>query len=252
MGFETCGPNEAMVVSGLCHDTPVMIPGGRIWVWPVIQRIQRMSLNIMTLQFTSDHVNTKQGVPISCVGVAQVKIESRNQNMLSTACTHFLGKSEETIRNIALETMEGHQRAIMGQMTVEEIYRDRKAFSVKVFEVASTDLLNMGIFVVSYTLKDVRDRDGYLKALGMGRTAQVKRDARIGEATAKMESTIKEAEAEQRRMMSKFENDTLIAEAKREYDLRKAANDQEVQTQKAISDLARALQDAKTKQASEE
>jgi len=248
MGFETCGPNEAMVVSGLCHDTPVMIPGGRIWVWPVIQRIQRISLNTMTLQITSDHVNTKQGVPISCVGVAQVKIESRNQTMLSTACTHFLGKSEETIRNIALETMEGHQRAIMGQMTVEEIYRDRKAFSVKVFEVASTDLLNMGIFVVSYTLKDIRDRDGYLKALGMGRTAQVKRDARIGEATAKMESTIKEAEAEQRRMMSKFENDTLIAEAKREYDLRKAANDQEVQTQKAISDLARALQDAKTKQ----
>jgi len=97
-------------------------------------------------------------------------------------------------------------------------------------------------------LKDIRDRDGYLKALGMGRTAQVKRDARIGEATAKMESTIKEAEAEQQRMMSKFENDTLIAEAKREYDLRKAANDQEVQTQKAISDLARALQDAKTKQ----
>ena len=62
-------------------------------------------------------------------------------------------QDEETIRNIALETMEGHQRAIMGQMTVEEIYQDRKAFSVKVFEVASTDLMNMGIFVVSYTLK---------------------------------------------------------------------------------------------------
>jgi len=248
MGFETSGPNEAMVVSGCGYSSPCMIPGGRVWVWPIIQRIQRISLNTMTLQITSDHVNTKQGVPISCIGVAQVKIESRNQQMLSTACTHFLGKSEETIRNIALETMEGHQRAIMGQMTVEEIYRDRKTFSVKVFEVASTDLLNMGIFVVSYTLKDIRDRDGYLKALGMGRTAQVKRDARIGEATAKMESTIKESEAEQQRMMSKFENDTLIAEAKREYDLRKAANDQEVQTQKAISDLARALQDAKTKQ----
>ena len=73
----------------------------------------------------------------------------------------------------------------------------------KVFEVASTDLMNMGIFVVSYTLKDIRDRDGYLKALGMGRTAQVKRDARIGEAHAKMEAQMKEAEAEQERMMSK-------------------------------------------------
>ena len=63
--------------------------------------------------------------------------------------------------------------------------------------------MNMGIFVVSYTLKDIRDRDGYLKALGMGRTAQVKRDARIGEAHAKMEAQMKEAEAEQERMMSK-------------------------------------------------
>jgi len=71
--------------------------------------------------------------------------------------------------------MEGHQRAIMGQMTVEEIVKERKAFGIKVFEVASTDLLNMGIQVVSYTLKDIRDRNGYLKALGSGRSAQVKR-----------------------------------------------------------------------------
>merc|ERR1711990_1033547 len=204
--------------------------------------------NTMTLQITSDHVNTKQGVPISCIGVAQVKIESRNDDMLRQACAHFLGKTEDAIRNIALETMEGHQRAIMGQMTVEEIVKERKAFGIKVFEVASTDLLNMGIQVVSYTLKDIRDRNGYLKALGSGRSAQVKRDARIGEATAKKNSSIKEAEAEEQRMKSKFENDTLIAEAKRDYDLRQAANDQEVKMQKAISDLARNLQDAKTKQ----
>merc|ERR1712048_763525 len=160
---------------------------------------------------------------------------------------HFLGKEEE-IRNIALETMEGHQRAIMGTMTVEQIYQDRKEFSKQVFEVASTDMINMGITVVSYTLKDIRDRDGYLKALGMGRTAEVKRDARIGEAVANMESSIKEAEAEQERMMSKFANDTLIAEAKRDFDLRKAENDKEVMTQKAISDLAKQLQEAKTRQ----
>jgi len=248
MGFETSGPNEAMCVSGCGHSQPTLISGGRVWVWPIIQRIQRLSLNTMTLQITSDHVNTKQGVPISCIGVAQVKIESRNDDMLRQACAHFLGKTEDAIRNIALETMEGHQRAIMGQMTVEEIVKERKAFGIKVFEVASTDLLNMGIQVVSYTLKDIRDRNGYLKALGSGRSAQVKRDARIGEATAKKNSSIKEAEAEEQRMKSKFENDTLIAEAKRDYDLRQAANDQEVKTQKAISDLARNLQDAKTKQ----
>lgn len=248
MGFETCGPNEAMVVSGCGYPNPLMIPGGRVWVWPIINRIQRISLNAMTLHIKSEHVNTQRGVPISCIGVAQVKIESRNDKMLATACMHFLGKEEEEIRNIALETMEGHQRAIMGTMTVEQIYQDRKEFSKQVFEVASTDMINMGITVVSYTLKDIKDRDGYLKALGMGRTAEVKRDARIGEAVANMESNIKEAEAEQARMKSKFQNDTLIAQAKRDYDLRKAANDQEVMTQKAISDLAKQLQEAKTRQ----
>ena len=135
---------------------------------------------------------------------------------------------------VALETLEGHQRAIMGSMTVEEIYRDRKKFSKAVFEVASSDLVNMGITVVSYTLKDIRDEEGYLKALGLARTAEVKRDARIGEAEARRDAQIKEAIAEEERMASRLLNDTEIAKAKRDFELKKAAYDVEVQT-KVIS-----------------
>merc|ERR1719229_1510763 len=138
---------------------------------------------------------------------------------------------------IAKETLEGHQRAIMGSMTVEEIYRDRKKFSKAVFEVASSDLVNMGITVVSYTLKDIRDEEGYLKALGLARTAEVKRDAKI-----------KEAIAEEQRMASRLMNDTEIAKAKRDFELKKAAYDVEVQTKKAEAELAYELQAAKTKQ----
>lgn len=79
--------------------------------------------------------------------------------MLLAACEQFLGKTETEIQHIALVTLEGHQRAIMGSMTVEEIYKDRKKFSKQVFEVASSDLVNMGITVVSYTLKDIRDEE---------------------------------------------------------------------------------------------
>lgn len=79
--------------------------------------------------------------------------------MLLAACEQFLGKTEHEIQHIALVTLEGHQRAIMGSMTVEEIYKDRKKFSKQVFEVASSDLVNMGITVVSYTLKDIRDEE---------------------------------------------------------------------------------------------
>ncbi|XP_050360547.1 flotillin-1 isoform X1 [Nymphalis io] len=247
-GFVTCGPNEALVVSGCCYSKPLLVPGGRAFVWPAIQRVQRISLNTMTLQVESPTVYTSQGVPISVTGIAQVKIQGQNAEMLLSACEQFLGKSEQEIQHIALVTLEGHQRAIMGSMTVEEIYKDRKIFSKKVFEVASSDLINMGITVVSYTLKDIRDEEGYLKALGMARTAEVKRDARIGEAEAQAEAKIKEAMAEEQRMAARFLNDTEIAKAQRDFELKKAAYDVEVQTKKAEAEMAYELQAAKTKQ----
>ncbi|KAK2583390.1 hypothetical protein KPH14_009378 [Odynerus spinipes] len=314
-GFVTCGPNEALVVSGCCYSKPLLVPGGRVFVWPILQQVQKISLNTMTLQVESPTVYTSQGVPISVTGIAQVKIQGQNEEMLSTACEQFLGKNEDEIHNIALVTLEGHQRAIMGSMTVEEIYKDRKKFSKEVFEVASSDLVNMGITVVSYTLKDIRDEEGakhrilkhqtneicgvlrmlalimhnfsvhicsnffcnktlismyaftflglnqsqklislslpfagYLKALGMARTAEVKRDARIGEAEARRDAQIREAIAEEQRMAARFLNDTEIAKAQRDFELKKAAYDVEVQTKKAEAEMAFELQAAKTKQ----
>lgn len=247
-GFVTCGPNEALVVSGCCHRKPLLVPGGRAFVWPGIQYVQRLQLNTMTLQVLSANVNSGQGVSISVTGIAQVKIQGQNEEMLLAACEQFLGKGEDEIQQVAMETLEGHQRAIMGSMTVEEIYKDRKKFSKGVFEVASSDLVNMGITVVSYTLKDIRDDMGYLKALGMARTAEVKRDARIGEAEAKKDAQIKEAIAEEQRMAARLLNDTEIAKSKRDFELKKAEYDMEVQTKKAEAELAYELQAAKTKQ----
>jgi len=248
----TSGPNEAMVVSGCAYSRPLMVPGGRVWVWPICQQLQRISLNVMTLTIHSRGVNTKKGVPISCKGVAQVKIQGSSQEMLANACMQFLGKSEGEIQAIALETLEGHQRAIMGNMTVEEIYQDRKTFAKNVFEVASLDLINMGITVVSYTLKDVTDSEGYLRALGQKRTAEVKRDAEIGEAENSRDAGMKKSVANQEKMKAKYENDTAIAEAKRDFELKKASYDQEVQTEKAKSQLAYELQSAISKQAIKE
>lgn len=206
----------------------------------------------MTLQIQSDHVYTQHGVPINVTGIAQVKVQGQNQEMLQAACQQFIGKAENDIRKIAHETLEGHQRAIMGNMTVEEIYRDRKKFAKAVFEVASSDLVNMGISVVSYTIKDIKDGEGYLKALGMPRTAQVKRDARMGEAEARRDAGIKEALAEEQRLAARYVNDIEIAKAQRDYELKKASYDQEVQAKKAQSELAYNLQAAKTKQAIKE
>nr|CAH8833849.1 unnamed protein product [Trichobilharzia regenti] len=247
-GFNTCGPNEAMVVSGCFYKRPLLVPGGRVFVWPGIQRIERIPLNTMTLIIESPRIYTQLGVPITVTGVAQVKINGTNREMLAAACEQFLGKSENEIREIAQETLEGHQRAIMGNMTVEEIYKDRKKFSKAVFEVASSDLVNMGISVVSFTLKDIKDDEGYLNSLGLARTAQVKCDARIGEAEARRDAGIKEAEAEKQRVAGRLSNDIEIAKCKRDFELKNASYEKEVQARKAESELAYELQAAKVKQ----
>ncbi|CAG7726937.1 unnamed protein product [Allacma fusca] len=248
-GFVTCGPNHALVVSGFFHAKPLLVAGGRTFVWPMIQQVQEISLKTMTLHIESAKVYTALGVPINVIGVAQVKIQGQNKEMLLTACEQFLGRSKiEEIEKVALETLEGHQRAIMGSMTVEEIYKDRKKFSKNVYEVASVDLMNMGITIISYTLTDVSDDHGYLKSLGMGRTAEVKRDARIGEAEAQRDSRIKKAIALEEEMAAKYLNDTEIAKAKRDYELKKSTYDSEVNTKKAEAEIAYALQVAKTQQ----
>ncbi|XP_071519695.1 flotillin-1 isoform X5 [Panulirus ornatus] len=247
-GFVTCGPNEALVISGCCLKKPLLVPGGRAFVWPTVQQVQRISLNVMTLNVESPRVYTAQGVPISVTGIAQVKVQGQYEEMLLAACEQFLGKNETEIQQVALETLEGHQRAIMGSMSVEEIYKDRKKFNQNVFEVASSDLINMGITVLSYTLKDIHDDEGYLDALGMARTAEVKRDARIGEAEATKDAQIKEAIAEEERMASKYLNDTEIAKAQRDFELKKATYDMEVQAKATEAELAYELQAAKTRQ----
>ncbi|XP_038140213.1 flotillin-1b [Cyprinodon tularosa] len=250
--FYTCGPNEAMVVSGCGRSPPLMIAGGRVFVFPCIQKIQRITLNTLTLNVKSDKVYTRHGVPISVTGIAQVKIQGQNKEMLAAACQMFMGKSETEVTQIALETLEGHQRAIIAHLTVEEIYQDRKKFSEQVFKVASSDLVNMGIGVVSYTLKDVHDDQDYLHSLGKARTAQVQKDARIGEAQYKRDAVIREAHAMQEKVSAQYKNEIEMAKAQRDYELKKASYDIEVNSKKAESEMAYQLQVAKTKQRIEE
>merc|ERR1719259_382215 len=201
----------------------------------------------MTLEVRSHRVYTEKGVPISVIGTAQVKINGEHQDMLEKAAEQFGGKHPDEIQRICLETMEGHQRAIMGNMTVEEIYRERKVFSENVFKQASKNLYEMGIQVISYTIKDIRDEGGYLASLGKDQEAQVQKDAKIGEAEANRDAGIAEAKAEEQRMEAKLKNDTEIAESKRDFELKKATYDTEVNTAKAEAEMAYKLQEAKVR-----
>merc|ERR1711988_411177 len=201
----------------------------------------------MTLNPVCENVETAQGVPLTVTGVAQVKI-MKNADLLQTASEQILGKKEHEIKSTVLQTLEGHLRAILGTLTVEEVYKDRDQFASLVREVAAPDVGRMGIEVLSFTIKDVYDNVTYLASLGKAQTAAVKRDAEIGVAQANRDAGIREAECEKAAMDVKYNTDTKIEDNSRAFKLQKANFDKEVNTAKAEAQLAHELQAAKIQQ----
>jgi flotillin len=180
-------------------------------------------------------------VPVTVEGVAQVKVGSDEVSII-TAAEQFLSKSTKEIQNVALQTLEGHLRAILGTLSVEEIYRDRDKFAQRVQEVSALDMQNMGLNIVSFTIKNIHDAQGYLDALGQARIAEVKRDAAIGQANAQRDANIQSARARQEGQTAVLEAETKIAESQKDYAVQKAAYDAEVNRKKAESELAYLLQ----------
>merc|ERR1719481_196432 len=201
----------------------------------------------MTLNPVCDNVETKQGVPLTVTGVAQVKI-MKDKQFLGIAAEQFLGKKEEEITDTILQTLEGHLRAILGTLTVEEVYKDRDQFANLVRDIAKPDVGKMGIEILSFTIKDVYDNVDYLASLGKSQTAAVKRDAEIGVAQANRDAGIREAECEKSAMDIKYSTDTKIEDNSRAFKLQKANFDKEVNSAKAEAQLAYELQAAKIQQ----
>ncbi len=147
---------------------------------------------------------------------------------LRKALEQFLGKSQQEIHSTLLETLSGHTRAILASLTVEEIYGDREMFARLVREIASPDLAKFGISILSFTIKDISDKQNYLASLGSTQTAVVKRDADIGIAEANRDASIARAQCEQKRKEARYEADSNIANAARDFQTRSAGFDQEV------------------------
>uniref|UniRef100_A0A8V1AMJ3 Flotillin n=3 Tax=Gallus gallus TaxID=9031 RepID=A0A8V1AMJ3_CHICK len=210
-------------------------------------KVGRISLEIMTLQPRCEDVETAEGVALTVTGVAQVKIMTEKE-LLAVACEQFLGKNVQDVKNVVLQTLEGHLRSILGTLTVEQIYQDRDQFAKLVREVAAPDVGRMGIEILSFTIKDVYDKVDYLSSLGKTQTAAVRRDADIGVAEAERDAGIREAECKKEMLDVKFMADTKIADSRRAFELQKAAFTEEVNIKTAEAQLAYELQSAREQQ----
>lgn len=279
----TAGPNTALVKSTGRKDVRVVI-GGRMFSIPIIQRVDTLSLALRTITVHTRNGLTVNGVNVDVTSACQVKIQGwttvndasalmstgsdtasrqRQQNggagqlqkglnidaaAIRLAAQHFLGKNDTEIEDAIQKTIAGHQRAIIGSLTVEELYRDREAFCKRVLDLISSDMRNMGLVVVSYTVAEITDINGYIDALGVTQTETVKREAMEGaalhQAAAKSRAAKEDAQAhldvnEQTQRKIQSDKERAVTEAKAQETVQR-----QVAVQKKAHDISSAEQDA--------
>ena len=201
--YRKAGPNEALIIFGgfgkrdpQGNKMPRIIKGGGGIVWPIIESYEVLSLELMTIDIIANKNYTITGVPINVDSVAQIKVRGDDVS-ISTAAERFLSMGMRQVMEIAKQTLEGHLRAIVGTLTVEEIYKDRDMFTSKVQEVAASDMANMGLSIDSFTLRDIQDEEGYLFITGRTKDLIIRGGENIstGEIEDVLESHPKIAEA---------------------------------------------------------
>ena len=245
--YRRVGPNRALIVYGK-GGTQVITGGGRI-VMPMIQSARELSMELVSLDVApQNNLYTSQGVAVMVEAVAQIKVKADPES-IKTAAEQLLTKTPEEREGLIRLVMEGHLRGIVGQLTVEQIVKEPEMVSGKMRGTVAEDLSRMGLEVVSFTIKEVRDENEYITNMGRPdivgirrqadiAAAEAERDTGIRRAQALRESAIAQAQADQERVIAQTASQATQAEAQRDLDLKRAAYEASVQTQKAQTDKA--------------
>jgi flotillin len=251
--YRKVGPNEVLIISGGKKKT-VILPdgtkirvgyryrlGGGTFVLPFVETVYTLPMDVITLNIKTPEVLTHSGVPILAEATAQVKVDSADAS-IRLAAEQFLGSGKEGIRDVAMNVLEGHMREVIGTMTVEEIYRGRQEFSTRVTEAIRTDFARMGLAMLSFSLKDISDTQGYLDSLSKPQIAAAKRDAAIAEAETQKEAIIKSSQARKEGEVARLAAEALIAKAQWENEAKKSESQVSVNQRKAQADFSYELE----------
>jgi flotillin len=236
--FTKVGPNEVLIISGRKRRGRGyrIIRGGGTFVWPFREKVQRLSLELLQFDVRTAETYSMHGVGVQVDGVCMVKVESSDEG-IERAAEQFLSRGREDIVRTAMQAVEGHLRSAIGSFSIEDIYRERHKLVAKVRQLVEPDLEAMGLMIVSLTIRNVTDKQGYIEALGRPRTAEVKRDAVRGE-----------AEAEREAKAARYAADIEIEASRRDYETNRSKYELEISNERAQADLAYELQKAVTSQ----
>ncbi len=249
--YRKVGPNRALIVYG-AGGTHVAQGGAKLVV-PLLNRAQEFSLELMSFDVApQQNLYTNQGVAVRVEAVSQLKVRSDKDSIL-TAAEQFLSKTDDDREGLIRLVMEGHLRGIVGQLTVEQLVKEPEMVSEKMRAVSSADLAKMGLEVVSFTIKEVRDENDYITNMGRPEIERIKKEANIAAALAARDTQIQAANAAREAAVSKSAADQARVEAEaasqakqsefqRDLALKRASYDTEVRKQQVVADRAAELQ----------
>jgi flotillin len=249
--FRKAGPNEALIVYGF--RGPRVIKGHGTVIFPMVENCQELSLELMSFDVAPQQdLYTKQGVAVTVEAVAQIKVRSDQESIL-TAAEQFLSKTPPQREGLIRLVMEGHLRGIIGQLTVEQIVKEPEMVGDRMRATCADDISKMGLEVVSFTIKEVRDKNEYITNMGRPdivrirrdadvATAEAERDTAIRRANALRESAVAKAAADQERVLAETLSLAKQAEAQRDLDIQKAQFTEQSRRQEAQADKAYEIQ----------
>jgi flotillin len=249
--YRKAGPNEALIVYGF--RGPRVIKGHGTVIFPMVENCRELSLELMSFDVAPQQdLYTKQGVAVTVEAVAQIKVRSDQASIL-TAAEQFLTKTPPQREGLIRLVMEGHLRGIIGQLTVEQIVKEPEMVGERMRATCAEDMSKMGLEVISFTIKEVRDKNEYIANMGKPDVARIKRDAEmaaadaerdtaIKRATALRESAVAKALADQERVIAETASQAKQAEAQRDLDIKKAQFAEQSRRQQAQADKAYEIQ----------
>src|SRR3979411_1029472 len=249
--YRKAGPHEALIVYGM-GGTHVYTGRGAI-IFPMVEKCKGLSLELMSFDVAPQQdLYTKQGVAVTVEAVAQIKVRSDKESIL-TAAEQFLTKSPDQREGLIRLVMEGHLRGIIGQLTVEQIGKEPEMVADRMRNTCADDISKMGLEVISFTIKEVRDKNDYIVNMGRPDVARIKRDADVaaaeaarGTALRRAEATrasaIAKAQADQERVLAETLSMAKQAEAQRDLEIKKAQYIEVTKRQQAQADKAYDIQ----------
>jgi flotillin len=251
--YRKVGPNEVLIISGGRKRTVTLSDGttkevgyririgGGTFVRPFVEQAEVLPLEIIPMDIIVEDAISTNGIRCTVRGTAEVKIAG-DEASIHLAAEQFLGKPLTDIRDVALRTLEGSTRALIGTMNLESLNKGRKDFTGMVFGEVEQYFANMGLKLLSYNLKEITDPSGYLEALGKPRIVQARRDAEVAEAEAARDAIIKSAEAQKEGDVAKIAAEIEVANANQDFELRKAELSKELNQKKADADFSYELE----------